>query len=95
VLTALLIEIATSLKRGSIGLDVIAALAMTGALAFGETLAGLVVALMYSGGQFLEDFAQRRARREMTALLNRVPKIALRHSRGSLEEIPLDAIAPR
>ena len=94
VLTALLIEIATSLKQGNIGLDLIAALAMAGALAFGETLAGLVVALMYSGGQLLENFAQRRAQREMTALLNRVPKIALRHSRGSLEEIPLELIAP-
>jgi P-type E1-E2 ATPase len=94
VLAALLIEIATSLKQGSIGLDLIAALAMAGAIMFGETLAGLVVALMYSGGQFLENFAQRRAHREMTALLNRVPKIALRHSRGSLEEIPLEAIVP-
>ena len=94
VLAALLIEIVTSLRQGSIGLDLIAALAMTGALVFGETLAGVVVALMYSGGQLLENFAQRRAHREMTALLNRVPKIALRHSRGSLEEIPLEAIVP-
>ena len=94
VLAALLIEIATSLRHGNIGLDLIAAIAMIGALALGESLAGLVVALMYSGGQFLENFAERRARREMTALLSRVPKAVLRHSQGSLEEIPLDAIAP-
>jgi heavy metal translocating P-type ATPase len=94
ILIALLIEIATSIRRGSVGLDLIAALAMMGALALGESLAGLVVALMYSGGQFLEHFAEQRARREMTALLSRVPKAALRHSQGRLEEIPLDAIAP-
>ena len=44
-LSALLLEIVAELKRGSIGLDIIAALAMTGALAIGETLAGIVVAL--------------------------------------------------
>jgi len=59
VLAALALEIASNLRRG-VGLDIIAALAMTAALAFGEPLAGNVVALMYSGGQLLESFAQGR-----------------------------------
>ena len=92
VLSALLVEIATELKQGSIGLDIIAALAMAGALAVGETLAGIVVALMYSGGQLLEDFAQGRARREMTALLSRVPKAAIRHGHDGLEEVPIEML---
>jgi hypothetical protein len=49
---------------------------MAGALVLGEPLTGIVVALMYSGGQFLESFAQGRARREMSALLARAPKTA-------------------
>ncbi len=92
VLAALLVEIFTNLRRGSVGLDLIAALAMAGALAIGETLAGIVVALMYSGGQFLESFAEGRARREMTTLLSRVPKTALRHAGGSLQEVRLETI---
>ena len=79
VLVALVLEIVTSLARGDVGLDMVAALSMTAALAFGETLAAAVVALMYSGGQYLEAFAERRARREMTGLLHRVPRTALRH----------------
>jgi heavy metal translocating P-type ATPase len=94
VLAALLWEIATSLRRGEYGLDIVAALSMTGALLVGETLAAAVVALMYSGGQYLEAFAERRARREMTALLERVPRTAMRHRNGGLEEVPLEAIAP-
>ena len=94
VLATLIVEIVTNIRQGSVGLDLIAALAMAGALAFGETLAGIVVALMYSGGQFLESFAEGRARREMTALLSRVPKIALRHVEGSLQEVPLETIVP-
>ncbi len=53
VLAALLAEIVTSLRRGDYGLDVVAAVSMSAALAFGETLAAAVVALMYAGGQYL------------------------------------------
>ncbi len=94
ILATLILEIVTSLRRGDFGLDIIAALSMTAALVFGEYLAALVVALMYSGGQFLEAYAGRRARREMTALLSRVPRSAMRHRNGGLEEVALDEIAP-
>ena len=95
VLSALLIEIFASLRRGDVGLDIVAALSMTGALVFGEHLAAVVVALMYAGGQYLESFAERRANREMTALLARVPRTAVLHRDGRLEEVTLDVIAPK
>ena len=79
VLAALVVEIARSLWRGEVGLDIVAALSMSAALAFGETLAAAVVALMYSGGTFLESYAEGRARREMHDLLSRVPRSAARH----------------
>jgi cation transport ATPase len=58
VLLALLYEIISSLRRGEVGLDIVAALSMTAALAVGENLAAVVVALMYSGGQYLEAFCR-------------------------------------
>ncbi|MBL8905915.1 MAG: heavy metal translocating P-type ATPase [Rhizobiales bacterium] len=94
VLASLLVEIAGSLRRGDVGLDIVAALSMTAALIFGEYLAAAVVALMYAGGQYLESYADRRAGREMTALLARVPRSAIRRRDHGLEEVPLDAIAP-
>jgi len=93
-LVRLLGEIVTRLRRGDIGLDIIAALSITAALAAGEHLAADIVALMYASGQYLEEFAQAHARREMTALLARVPRSAMRHRNGRLEEVPLDAIEP-
>jgi heavy metal translocating P-type ATPase len=92
VLLALVAEIVTSLRRGDVGLDVVAGLSMTAALVFGEELAAAIVALMYAGGRLLEAYAERRARREMTALLSRVPRTAVRHRDGQLEEVPLDLI---
>lgn len=93
-LAALLVEIVRSLRRGEVGLDIVAALSMSAALLVGETLAAAVVALMYSGGSFLESFAEGRARREMSALLTRVPRTATLHRDGALDEVALDAVAP-
>lgn len=94
VLIVLLFEIVSSLARGNIGLDVVAALSMSAALVFGEELAAAIVALMYAGGQYLEDFAESAARRDMTALLSRVPRGTLRHLEGRLEEIAIDLVLP-
>ncbi|NDW32317.1 MULTISPECIES: heavy metal translocating P-type ATPase [Salipiger] len=93
-LAALVVEILRSLRSGEVGLDIVAALSMSAALVFGETLAAAVVAVMYSGGTFLEAFAEGRARREMHDLLSRVPRTATRHRNGGLEEVPLNEIAP-
>lgn len=93
-LAALTVEILRSIGRGEVGLDIVAALSMTAALVFGETLAAAVVAVMYSGGTFLESFAEGRARHEMHDLLSRVPRTATRHRNGGLEDIPLEEIAP-
>ena len=94
VLATLIVEIVESLRRGEVGLDIVAALSMSAALAAGETLAAAVVAVMYSGGTFLESYAEGRARAEMHDLLARVPRSATRHRNGGLEEVGLDALVP-
>ncbi|MEM5473192.1 heavy metal translocating P-type ATPase [Hoeflea sp. AS60] len=94
VLLGLVIEIFRSLRQGEVGLDIVAALSMTAALLFNETLAAAVVAVMYSGGTFLESFAEGRARREMSNLLSRVPRTASRRLDDTVEEVPLDQIEP-
>lgn len=94
VLLSLLVQIVTSLRRGDAGLDIIAALSMTAALAFGEPLAANVVALMYAGGQFLENYAERRAGQEMAALLGRVARTAMKHTDEGLNEVPIETLEP-
>jgi heavy metal translocating P-type ATPase len=94
ILLSLAAEIFSSLRRGNVGLDIVAALSMTAALIFGEELAAAVVALMYAGGQYLESFAEQRARREMTALLERVPRTAARYAAAGIVEVPLERLQP-
>ena len=94
VLATLLVSIVQSLMRGEFGLDIIAALSMVGALLAGENLAGAVVALMYSGGMLLEDYAQGRAQHEMSALLSRIARSAPVYHAGGLVDTLIKDIKP-
>ena len=93
-LLPLLASILASLRRGEVGVDVIALLAMGGALALGEYLAGAVVALMLSGGELLEIYAAGRARRELSSLIERAPRIVHRYEDGRLAEPALEEVHP-
>ncbi|MEO6866492.1 MAG: heavy metal translocating P-type ATPase [Gaiellales bacterium] len=65
-----------ALRAGQFGVDIIALLAIVGALATGEYLAGAVIALMLSGGNALEEYAEGRAGRELKLLVTRAPRHA-------------------
>jgi heavy metal translocating P-type ATPase len=94
VLLPLAIDIAASLRRRELGVDAIALLAMAGALAFGEYLAGAVVALMLSGGEMLEIYAAARARKELSGLVERAPRIVHRYEDGHLADPPIESVQP-
>ena len=56
----LLVEVAhTVVVEHHLGVDAIALVAMVGALALGQQLAGIVVGLMFTGGAALEDWSSR------------------------------------
>jgi heavy metal translocating P-type ATPase len=75
-----------------LGVDAIALVAMVGALALGEELAGVVIGLMYTGGEALEAAASKRARRELTALVSRAPRTAQMRIGGQLREVPVGQV---
>lgn len=74
------------------GVDTIALVAMVGSLALGEYLAGMIVGLMFSGGGALEDWASSRAKRELTELIQRAPKVAQLRRGDAVEEVPVDQV---
>src|SRR5271167_1659225 len=94
VLLVVVVGIGRAVLRREAGLDLIALLSMGGAIALGEYLTGTVIALMLASGRSLEDFAEERARREMSALLGRAPRTANRYDGGDIVQVPLDSIGP-
>lgn len=89
----LVVSIAIDLVHRQAGVDVIAVLAVVGALLFGEYLAGAVIALMFTTGAALEAYAEGRATHELSALLTRAPRVAHRYEDHVLVTRPIDQVA--
>ena len=86
-------DMTRGLLRGELGVDLIALLAIVAALLLGEFLTAAIIALMVAGGGALEEYAAARARRELTALLARTPRLAHRRDGAQVIDIPVDSIA--
>ncbi len=84
--------IAIDLFHRHAGVDIIAVLAVIGALLLGEYLAGAVIALMLTTGTALEAYAEGRAGRELSALLARAPRVAHRYEDGTLVTRSVDEL---
>lgn len=78
--------------RGHWGLDILAVTAIVATVLVGEYVAALLVVLMLTGGAALEDYANRRAKRELDALLTRSPQLAHRLEGDELVEVPVDRV---
>ncbi|MCB0881761.1 MAG: cadmium-translocating P-type ATPase [Thermoleophilia bacterium] len=78
---------------GSVGIDILAITAIVATVVVGEYWAALIIVLMLSGGEALEDYAAGRARTELTALLDRAPRVAHRVDGDAVTDIPVGDVA--
>jgi len=88
----LVISLAKQLWARNFSSDLLAGIAIITAILLGEYLAGVIVVLMLSGGQLLEDYARMRASGVLAALAKRFPKIAHKRSGTTLEDISVESI---
>jgi heavy metal translocating P-type ATPase len=93
VIAGLAVSIVRDLLAGRLGVDAIALLSMSAAVALGQPLAGAVVALMYSGGNVLEDIAIARAEHDLRSMVDRAPRHAHRKTGDHFEQVPVDDVA--
>ncbi|MDP7701234.1 heavy metal translocating P-type ATPase [Mycobacterium sp. TY815] len=82
-----------ALRRGRVGVDVIAVLSLVGTLWVHEYLAGALIAVMFAGGRALDSAAERRASRDLRALLDRAPRFARRRVGTQVSMIDLAEVA--
>ena len=93
VVIGLLVSMIRDLLSGRLGVDAVAFVSMLGALALGQELAGIVIAIMYAGGNVLEDFAVARAQRDLKSLIDRAPRIAHRRSNSLVADVPVEKVS--
>jgi heavy metal translocating P-type ATPase len=94
VAVVVLVDLVRALRRGVLGVDVIALLAIVGAIALDQHLAAIIIALMVAGGSALEEFAAARARRELAALVGRTPRVAHRRAQDGVVDVPVNTVQP-
>lgn len=61
------------IRRGSYGIDILAISAIWATILAGQPIASGVIMVMLTGGQSLESYANQRAKRELTRLMDRRP----------------------
>ena len=83
---------ARGVLAGRFAADLVAALAIVGAVAFGQPLAGLIIVVMQGGGEALESYAAGRASAAVQELERDSPQWAHRVRDGEVEEVPADAV---
>jgi len=82
----------SAIRRRQPSVDVIALLALAGALAVNEPFAGAMITVMLASGQLLEVRAAARALRELSLLVERAPRTARRRVKGRITEVPVDDV---
>ena len=75
-LIPLLWSMVQDLREGTYGVDILAATAIVTSVLLKEYWAGIIIILMLTSGESLEDYAEKRAKTELTALLKRAPVMA-------------------
>ena len=79
----------SALRRRQFGVDVVAVLALAGALVIDEAFAGAVITVMLASGRWLDARATGRARRDLSLLVQRAPQTSHRRSAGGLIDVPV------
>jgi heavy metal translocating P-type ATPase len=93
VIIALTISIIRDFWIGRVGVDAIALVSMSAAVTMSQPLAGIVVAIMYTGGNVLEDYARGKAERDLRSLRDRTPRTAHKWIGEDLTDIAVEDVA--
>lgn len=79
-----------TLREGKYGIDILAITAIVSTLAVGDYWASLMILIMLTGGESLEDYASRQASRDLRALLDNSPKIAHKVNNNDIEDLSVE-----
>ncbi len=81
-----------TLRSGGYGIDILAATAIITSVILHEYWAAMIIVLMLTGGEAIEDYAQTRAKTELSALLQHKPKKARLLKGKKIVEVSVEAI---
>lgn len=81
-----------TLKSGKYGVDLLAILAVVATLSVSEYWAAMVILVMLTGGDALEDYAAKKANTELKALLDNSPRLAHVITANGSKDVAVDDV---
>ena len=88
----MLVGMVKTLRSGKYGVDLLAILAVVATLAVGEYWAAMVILVMLTGGDALEDYAAQKANTELKALLDNSPRFAHVATPDGSKDVPVNNV---
>lgn len=92
VALTMLVGMVKTLRSGKYGVDLLAILAVVATLAVGEYWAAMVILVMLTGGDALEDYAAKKANTELKALLDNSPRFAHVVTPDGNKDVPVNDV---
>ena len=92
VALTMLVGMVKTLRSGRYGVDLLAILAVVATLAVGEYWAAMVILVMLTGGDALEDYAAKKANTELKALLDNSPRFAHVVTPDGSKDVPVNDV---
>ena len=89
----MLVDMIKTLRRGQYGVDLLAIVAIVTTLLVGDYWASLMILIMLTGGESLEEYASRQAGRELRELLDNSPQEAHLKKGEDWVDVPVDDVA--
>ncbi|MBA2913408.1 heavy metal translocating P-type ATPase [Limosilactobacillus frumenti] len=90
VALSMLVGMVKSIKQGDYGVDLLAIMAVVATLAVSEYWAAMVILVMLTGGDALEDYAARKANSELKSLLDNSPQKAHLITADGIKEVSVN-----
>lgn len=92
VALTMLVGMVKTLRSGKYGVDLLAILAVVATLAVVEYWAAMVILVMLTGGDALEDYAAKKANTELKALLDNSPRFAHVVTPDGSKDVPVNDV---
>ncbi|WP_071130535.1 heavy metal translocating P-type ATPase [Enterococcus timonensis] len=89
---SMFVDMIKTLRNGQYGVDLLAITAIVATLAVGEYFASLIILIMLTGGDSLEDYARTKASGDLTELLNNAPQMAHKIVGEEIQDLPVEKI---
>ena len=89
---SMLIEMIKVLKSGNFGVDLLAIISITATIIAKNYWAALIILIMLTGGDSLEDFASKKASADLSLLLDNSPKTAHIVKKSQIKDVLADTV---